>query len=101
MVKLIEIHEFCKNKEVLLEKLRDWRLIPNQGDYNCPNCANAMKLIEASGSPDGWQWYCSAMVSRRKQAAVKCHTRVEFRTGTFFARSKLSIYQVRFFRERR
>jgi hypothetical protein len=94
MVNLIEIHEFCKDKDLLLGKLREWRLIPNQGDYNCPNCASAMKLLEASDRPDKWQWYCGAMISRRKQAAQKCHTRVEFRTGTFFAGAKLSIYQV-------
>ena len=92
MVKLTEVHEICKDRAVLLEKLREWQLIPT--NYNCPTCGNSMKLIETTDRQDGWRWQCEAKVSIRKQAAQNCHTRVEFRTGTLFARSKLSIFQV-------
>lgn len=94
-MKLIDIYDICKNREQLLEKLREWQLIPT--NYNCPNCGNAMKLLEAADRPDGWQWFCNAKISIRKQAAQPCHTRVEFRAGTLFERSKLSIFQATFY----
>ena len=84
MVRLIEIHEFCKDSDVMIEKLQEWKLIPNKENYKCPQCENAMKLIKAQGRTDGWIWYCSAMIRKRKQAAVKCANRSLAPKGNIF-----------------
>lgn len=43
---------------------------------------------------DGWRWRCRNKVSVNKQKATYCEVRVEFRTGTFFAKSKLSMFKM-------
>ncbi|KAK9702498.1 hypothetical protein QE152_g29902 [Popillia japonica] len=45
-------------------------------------------------SIDGSVWKCYQKISFRKQARRVCGTRVALRTGTFFARSKLSLQQI-------
>lgn len=40
------------------------------------------------------QWRCYNTVSNNKKAPKKCDTRVSFRSGTFFARSQLTIQQI-------
>lgn len=97
VVTIIDLHESCKDKNTLLEKLVEWGMVPAQGDYACPKCQNQLKLTECTKqSPDGWRWQCKAKVKKHpKWAAEYCGTQVSFRAGTFSAnKSKLSIFEV-------
>ncbi|KAK9721702.1 hypothetical protein QE152_g20755 [Popillia japonica] len=81
------------NINELPQHLQRWGLIPTE-DYKCPTCGNSLKLERAPESIDGWLWRCYHKISFRKQARRVCGTRVALRTGTFFARSKLSLQQI-------
>ena len=95
MVRLVDIYEYTKDKVVLLGKLREWKLVPQDGEYPCPKCDRPMKIYEASRTPEGWKWYCGAKIQRPKQTSKICIMEVLFRKGTFFENSKLSAFQVK------
>ncbi|KAK9753318.1 ISXO2-like transposase domain [Popillia japonica] len=90
----LEIVKISENIDELPQYLQRWGLIPTEGVYKCPTCGNSLKLQRAQDSIDGWSWRCCHKVSLRKQARRVCGTRVAFRTGTVFARSKLSLLQI-------
>jgi hypothetical protein len=89
---LIKIYDICKNKEILLKSLQEWGLVPKIGEFYCPKCDEPMRLFN-QGDRD-WRWTCLNKISVRKQAAKPCGKKVEFRTGTFFARSKLDYFEI-------
>ncbi|KAK9744526.1 ISXO2-like transposase domain [Popillia japonica] len=89
----MEVMEISRNINELPQHLQRWGLIPTE-DYKCPTCGNSLKLERAPESIDGWLWRCYHKISFRKQARRVCGTRVALRTGTFFARSKLSLQQI-------
>jgi len=86
MVRLVEIFASCQGGKTPVEKLQEWHLIPT--NYPCPKCKNLMRLVEAQHRPDGWQWFCAV------KKGVGCGNRVSLRSGTFFAWSKLTIFQI-------
>lgn len=43
-VNVIRLHEICKDKDLLLIKLREWKLIPNE--INCKKCNGILLLCE-------------------------------------------------------
>ena len=94
MIRLVELYDICKNKDTLLAKLREYGLIPQDGEYLCPNCQNPKRIYSNAADVDGWRWHCHAMISKRKQKAEKCGTTVRFRNETFFAQSHLTMFQV-------
>src|SRR5258705_8010346 len=93
-MRLLEIDALCKDTEKLLCKLREWGLIPSEPNYLCRKCGGALKLGTRDQAIDGWHWHCSNYVSERKQKRKVCGSQVAFRSGTFFAQSKLSIFQI-------
>ncbi|XP_071051570.1 uncharacterized protein [Onthophagus taurus] len=87
---MIELRSF--EAEELVNRLRGWGFIPKEGDYKCPQCECPLAL-QQQGRADGYLWVCN-FVSIRKQKKQKCDKTVSFRTGTFFANSKLAIPQI-------
>ncbi|KAI4455467.1 isxo2-like transposase domain [Holotrichia oblita] len=92
VINVLRLGEIVRNIEEL--HLQRWGLIPVESAYKCPACRNSLTLQRMENRTDGWVWQCNHKVSVRKQKSKKCATRVEFRTGTFFARSKLSLHQI-------
>lgn len=88
MLNLLKLNKICEDKDSLLENLCKWGLIPRTGSYPCKKCEGQLTLGADSSRIDGWHWYCT---NKLKKKGVKCGATREFRKGTFFARSKLSI----------
>lgn len=92
---LISLYKVCEDKEELPKKLQEWGLIPREGLFCCSKCGDTLSLVYEADRSDGYRWHCNNnKVVVRKQKAQKCGVRVEFRTKTFFAGSKLSIFQI-------
>ena len=95
MPPLVQLFRLCQRRDELLIKLREWHLIPNEGDYKCPHCGSNLHLQDYAKAPDGWVWRCKALVKKyEKSKWTKCETTIEFRLGTFFDHMKISILQV-------
>ena len=95
MVNIKFILSLINNTEARVNALVEWKLIPPTDSYPCPACGNFLELREHPSAPDGLHWVCSAKVQRTSHSAYqRCDKRVQFRFGTFFAKSKLSIVQV-------
>nr|XP_022904005.1 uncharacterized protein LOC111416268 [Onthophagus taurus] len=80
--------------EALVNRLREWGVIPKEGEYKCSLCETPLVLQHRSNAPDGYIWACNGRVSFRKQKKRKCGKVVPFRKGTFFTNSKLEIWQI-------
>lgn len=91
-INLIQLFRLNSDLDAFLGMMQAWNLVPIEGEYACPNCNAPLKLYR--DSEDGWRWRCNNKVSVRKQAAQPCGTKVRFRTGTFFAQSNLSYFNI-------
>jgi hypothetical protein len=118
-VNLIQLYELCKDKDKLLVQLRKWKLVPEV--VKCPRCRSDMELYADSNRceivffrcwfklkvcsgkysfrycrADGWRWFCRNKAWRQyaKSKPKPCGQTQEFRKGTFFEKSKLSIFQI-------
>jgi transposase-like protein len=89
-INLIRFHELCKSESELIDKLKKWGLIPKK--LKCKKCDNFMVLIHC-GDFD-WRWRCHSYIKRDKKKREKCSGSVRFRTGTFFEKSRLSLFKI-------
>ena len=91
---LVQLYQLCQDKVALLAKLQEWGLVPNVGEYLCPKCSQPLSLTKDASKPDGYRWFCSRTILNSYKKRVQCKQTVAFRTGTFFSKSKLSIFQI-------
>jgi len=84
----------CADSDKLIDNLGAWNLVPRQQHYACNMCGSRLVLRHESDRTDGLRWVCQGFVSLTKQKRRKCGNRFNFRTGTFFAKSHLEIFEV-------
>lgn len=93
MVKITQLYDSCKDPEEILKALQDAKLIPKE--IACPKCENPMQICKFDRAIDKFCWRCRARYQPWEKAAyVQCDTKRSIRTGTFFARSKMSLFKV-------
>ena len=59
VLNLLRLNKICQDRKWLLNCLREWKLIPEEGVYSCPRCHGWMTLTKCSKDIDGWKWYCN------------------------------------------
>jgi hypothetical protein len=87
----------CADEDGFIDALAEWNLIPRPGEYLCRNCGGLLHINRDASRTDGFRWHCHNSISPSKQKRRQCGYHVELRTGTFFAKSKLTIKQVGMF----
>ena len=53
-MRLIDLYDLCRDADQLLVKLREWTLVPCEGEYLCPKCGGALVLGKREQAVDGW-----------------------------------------------
>jgi hypothetical protein len=92
---LIDIYELCNDQDRLLEKLQSWNLVPKQGEYKCKKCDGFLDLQKVTNRMDGFRWSCNnAYKQYKKSKRAKCNSFYAFRSGTFFEKSRLTMFQM-------
>lgn len=75
----------------LLRKLMEFGILPKETEYLCKQCNQPLSLRVDNNMIDKYRWFCDNYIVRRKQKRVRCGFKVSVRTGTFFAKSHLSL----------
>ncbi|RWS21644.1 uncharacterized protein B4U80_11051 [Leptotrombidium deliense] len=80
----------------LVEKFREWNVIPKDGEIDCADdyCDGKLFLGKDASRPDGYIWRCGAKHQDMHRKQVYCKVRQPLRQHTFFFKSKLKLWQI-------
>lgn len=92
-INIFELHDWLNalTDLQLLRRLMEYGILPKEGEYLCEKCQQPFSLRVDNSTVDKYRWFCDNYVVQRKQKRTRCNFKKSIRSGTFFAKSHLSL----------
>lgn len=86
---------WASDDEVMVQKLREWKLIAEIGEVSCDKCGKQMQFHPRSDGMIYWRSYGKRKNGHKK--IIQCNNQVSIRKNTIFENTNLSFEQVMIF----